>query len=289
MNKKLLAAYGLKWNPFATEVPAETLKLTPKIDHFIWRMENQIKEGGFALVTGEPGSGKSVALRMLSERLRALRDVSVGVMLRPQCGAADFYRELGHLFGVSLTPNNRWAGSRALREKWLTHIDAALFRPVLIIDEAQQMQPAVLSELRLLSSVDFDSRSLLTVILCGDGRLTEKLSSSELAPVQSRIRVRLCMEHTPPPQLAECLQHALEQAGNHKLMTAEVIGCVAEQAGGNFRTMMTMANDLLASAIRNEQKQIDEKLYLELFSLPASRLNERGQKPKAAVAQTRGR
>lgn len=283
MNKKLLAAYGLKWNPFAAEVPAETLKLTPRIEHFIWRMENQIKEGGFALVTGEPGSGKSVALRLLSERLRTLRDVSVGVLIRPQSGAADFYRELGHLFGVSLSPNNRWAGSRALRDKWLAHIEAALFRPVLIIDEAQQMQPAVLSELRLLSSVDFDSRSLLTVILSGDGRLLDKLNSSELAPVQSRIRVRLAMEHTPPPQLAECLQHSLEQAGNHKLMTTEVITALAEQAGGNFRTMMTMANDLLASAIRNEQKQIDEKLYLELFSLPAERT-----RPKA-VAQSRAR
>jgi len=283
MNKKLLAAYSLKWNPFAPEVPAETLSVTPRIEHFIWRMENQLKEGGFALVTGEPGSGKSVALRLLSERLRTLRDVSVGMLSRPQCGAADFYRELGHLFGVSLSPNNRWAGSRALREKWLAHIDAALFRPVLIIDEAQQMQPAVLSELRLLSSVDFDSRSLLTVILCGDARLVQKLGSDELAPVYSRIRVRLATEHTPPPQLAECLQRAIEQAGNHKLMTPEVIATLAEHAGGNLRTMMTMANDLLAMAIKNDQKQIDEKLYLELFSPPAERTRVK------AVAQARER
>jgi type II secretory pathway predicted ATPase ExeA len=235
------------------------------------------------MVTGDPGSGKSVALRVLSERLRALRDVTVGVLTRPQSGMADFYREIGHLFGVSLSPNNRWAGSRALREKWLAHIESALFRPVLIIDEAQQMLPVVMSELRLLSSVDFDSRSLLTVVLSGDGRLLEKLKGDELAPLHSRIRVKLLMEYTPPPQLAECLQHALEQAGNPKLMTPDVITAIAEHAGGNFRAMMTTANDLLAAAIRQEQKQIDEKLYLELFSPPVERT-----RPKAVV-QARGR
>jgi hypothetical protein len=89
--------------------------------------------------------------------------VTVGVLSRPQSGTADFYRELGDLFGVTLTPHNRWAGSKALREKWLAHIESSLFRPVLIIDEAQEMKPIVLAELRLMSSMDLDARSVLTV------------------------------------------------------------------------------------------------------------------------------
>ena len=71
MNKKLLSLYGLKWNPFAPEVPAEALQITPRIDSFCWRVENLAREGGFALVTGEPGAGKSAALRILVERLGA--------------------------------------------------------------------------------------------------------------------------------------------------------------------------------------------------------------------------
>jgi type II secretory pathway predicted ATPase ExeA len=60
------------------------------------------REGGFALAIGDPGAGKSAALRMLAEHLGNLRDIVVGVLSRPQASLADFYRELGHLFSVPL-------------------------------------------------------------------------------------------------------------------------------------------------------------------------------------------
>src|ERR1700726_3408981 len=83
MNKKMLALYGLKWNPFAPDVPVEGLQLTPRIDSFCWRVEQLAGEGGFAVVTGAPGAGKSVTLRVLAERLAGLRDVQVGGVSRP--------------------------------------------------------------------------------------------------------------------------------------------------------------------------------------------------------------
>jgi len=52
VNKKLLALYGLKWNPFAPDVPVEALHVTPRIESFCWRVQQLIGEGGFALVTG---------------------------------------------------------------------------------------------------------------------------------------------------------------------------------------------------------------------------------------------
>jgi type II secretory pathway predicted ATPase ExeA len=63
-------------------------------------------------------------------------------------------------------------------EKWLHHIDSSLFRPVLLIDEAQEMSPPVFSELRLLSSADLDSRSILTTVLAGDRRLANRLEGN---------------------------------------------------------------------------------------------------------------
>ena len=79
MNHNLKALYGLKYNPFSPDLPLEALHLTTKLDDFAWRIEHGLAhEGGFALITGEPGTGKSVALRVLAERLERLREISVG-------------------------------------------------------------------------------------------------------------------------------------------------------------------------------------------------------------------
>mgnify|MGYP001576289303 FL=1 len=124
MNKNLLSLYGLKWNPFTPDLPTEACRVTPRVEHFCQRVENLARDGGFALATGEPGTGKSVALRILVSRLGALRDVTVGVLTRPQCTEADFYRELGATFGVDLAPHNRWRCATLLRERWQAHIEA---------------------------------------------------------------------------------------------------------------------------------------------------------------------
>ena len=69
MNKRLLNLYSLKFNPFSSQLPAMALWVTPQVQSFCWRIEHQIGEGGFALAVGEPGVGKSAALRILSEHL----------------------------------------------------------------------------------------------------------------------------------------------------------------------------------------------------------------------------
>jgi general secretion pathway protein A len=266
MNKKLLSLYSLKFNPFSPEIPAAALWVAPPLENFCWRIEQQVGEGGFALAIGDPGTGKSAALRLLAERLGQLRDVTVGVLTRPQAGLADFYRELGELFQVPLSPHNRWAGAKVLREKWHNHIETSLYRPVLLIDEAQEMNPTVLCELRLLASADLDSRSILTVILAGDARLAAKLDCPELSPLASRVRCRLRTEALTPQQLLACLTHLLKGAGNPKLMSAPLLQTLCEHAAGNLRLLMNMANDLLAAACQQEREVIDEKLYFEVFS-----------------------
>lgn len=269
MTKKLLALYGLKWNPFAAELPPDALITTPKVEAFCWRIEHShVREGGFALITGDPGTGKSVVLRLLAERLGRLRDLTVGALTHPQSRVADFYRELGDLFGVALKPHNRWNGFKTLRERWLAHLESTLLRPVLLIDEAQEMPPVVLSELRLLASAHFDSRSLLSVVLAGDGRLAELLRREELLPLGSRIRTRLSLEYASREELRACVQHRLDAAGNATLMTAELMTTLCEHALGNYRVLTTMAAELLAVAAQRELAQLDEKLYLEVFAAP---------------------
>ena len=264
----LLSLYALKWNPFSPGLPVEGVFASPRTETFVRRCETYLREGGFAMTTGLPGAGKSVTMRIVDDRLSRSRDVMVRTISHPQSRITDFYRELGDLFGVPLSPHNRWGGFKAIRDKWQTHIDATMIKPVLIIDEAQEMIPSVLSELRLLTSRDFDSRSLLFVVLAGDARLLEKLKSDDLLPLRSRIRTHLVIEPSTPDELAECLRHVLAAAGNASLMTPAVITALSEHAGGSLRTMMSMGYDLLAAAAERDVRQIDDKLFFEVFALP---------------------
>ena len=269
MNPTLKALYGLKYNPFSPELPLEALHLTPKLEDFAWRIEHGLaQEGGFALIAGEPGTGKSVALRVLAARLERLREVTVGGLEHPQSNLADFYREMGDVFGVALQPHNRWAGFRVLRERWLAHIDSTLIRPILLIDEAQEMHPGVLNELRILTATRFDSRAILSVVLAGDRRLLHKLRREELLPLGSRIRTRLLLEPATSEELRACLIHLLAAAGNAQLMTRELIATLCDHALGNYRVLATLANELLSVAAQRQLDVLDEKLYLEVFSAP---------------------
>jgi type II secretory pathway predicted ATPase ExeA len=277
----MLALYGLKWNPFTPNVPTEALHVTPRLESFCWRVQQLAGDGGFALVTGAPGCGKSATLRILAASLATLRDATVGVISRPQANIADFYREMGDLFGVELRPHNRFAGAKILRQRWLAHIQGTLSRPVLVVDEAQEMQSSVLAELRLLASTDLDSNILLTVVLAGDGRLAERLRSEEFLPLASRVRVRLPIERASPEDLRECLRNVLHQAGAPTLMTPEVIATICDHAQGNPRALMIMADNLLQAAVQREARQIDETLFFEVCAVPAT------SEPKAAARRRR--
>lgn len=264
--KKLLSQYGLKWNPFTKEIPIEGLARLPRIEEFCWRAENLVMDGGFAMITGDVGTGKSATLRCLFDHLSKLRELNVQELERSQSSLADFYREIGTLFSVDFKVTNRFNTFKLLREKWQAHIESTLFRPVLLIDEAQDMYPVVLSELRSISSIHFDSRSIITVILCGDERLPDKLGTSELMPLKSRIRTRLVTEPMSPKDLAQTLSETIEKAGNPNLMTKEVIHTLADHSLGNLRAMMNMGTELLETALKRDLPQIDEKLFLEFYS-----------------------
>ena len=184
---------------------------------------------------------------------------------RPQSKSPDFYRELGDIFAVKLAPHNRWCGFKALRERWKAHVASSRIRPVLLIDEAQEMNPDVLCELRILSSADFDATSLLMVVLSGDGRLLELLRHEDLVPLGTRIRTRLVTEAASREELLELLHHALEKAGNASLMTAELMDTLVDHSAGNCRLLMSMGGELLAHGMAHEIAQLDEKCYLEVY------------------------
>jgi len=266
MNRSQLTFFGLKFNPFAQTVPIDALYTPPSVDVFCRRIDASLHDGGFALVTGEPGCGKSVALRLLAQRLATHPDVVVATIDHPQSRPADFYRQLGDRFGVPLSTGNRWGGFKALRTRWADHIASCHLRPILIIDEAQQMIDAVFAELRILASKEFDSQSLLSVVFAGDARLVDRFRHPDMIPLGTRIRRRLVVDYASRDDLLACLNHILDAAGNSALLSKELQATVADHAAGNYRVLMNTCDELLAAAFDRQKAILDEKLFIEVFA-----------------------
>jgi len=266
MNRSALHFFGLKFNPFEPGVPVEAIFVPSPVDAFCRRIEASLHDGGFATVTGEPGSGKSIVLRLLAHRLSTQRDVIVASIDHPQSRPLDFYRELGDRFGIPLSMCNRWGGFKALRARWSDHIASCCLRPILIIDEAQQMLDSVFAELRILSSKEFDSQSLLSVVFAGDARLTDRFRHPDMAPLGTRIRRRLVIDYASRDDLLACLEHLLDAAGNSALLTKELQAALADHAAGNYRVLMNTADELLLAAFERQKPVLDEKLFLEVFA-----------------------
>ncbi len=199
------------------------------------------------MIHGDPGSGKSVVMRLLAERLARLADLSVGVIHHPQSNLSDFDRELGDIFSISIRVSNRWGGFKALRARWLDHLGSASRRPVVLVDEAQEMTPMVLSELRLLASARFDSQSR-----CAWCSRAMRGSSTNCVARNSSPWARgsehACTGVATREELLACLEHLLATAGNASLMTKQLRNTLCDHAAGNYRIFIGMAAELLMTA-----------------------------------------
>jgi type II secretory pathway predicted ATPase ExeA len=270
-DRKLLAYYGLKFHPFLPTVPVEDLWLPPGAESFLFRIETLVMDGGFGLLSGDPGLGKSKLLQALAVRLGKVQGVVVGVAERPTSTLGDFYRELGHLFGVNLAPANRYGAFSALRQRWREHFATSLLRPVLLLDEAQDAFASTLDEIRALGSERFDSAHLLAVVLVGDARLPERFRSPDLLPLGTRIRTRLALQPFGREDLAAFLDHVIDRAGDPGLLTAPLKATLVEHAAGNPRVLCTLGGELLDMALQRGRPFVDEALFLEAFDRTAKK------------------
>ena len=276
--KHQLTLLGLKWNPFTQDIPIEGIVIPENVRKYQWKIENLVMEGGFAIICGDSGTGKSILLRTIEDHLKSLREVKVGTLSRPQSNLSDFYRELGSIYDISFKTNNKFGGYRSLRDKWHLHIESTLFRPVLIIDEAQEMPETTLSELRLLSSTKLDSQVVLSVILAGDKRLLDKFRSPSLLPLGSRIRTRIQTESLPKDHLNDQLTEVLAKAGNPTLMTKDLKKTLIDHAGRNWRVLTTMAREILVETIAKQQTQMTEDIFFELYRSTKTKKTDPGKR-----------
>ncbi|MFM8552377.1 MAG: ExeA family protein [Nitrospiraceae bacterium] len=177
-------------------------------ERFRWLLQSP----GIGLLTGEPGVGKTAALRQLTTTLNPHR-YQVIYLAETDFGRTDLYRSLALALG--LEPAYRRAQLwRDLKTRILDQVDGKHLLPIWIIDEAQNLPPEFFKDFPAFLNFAFDSRDLMTVWLVGHPALAQTLNRAPYAALAGRLQVRI---HLRPvierERFAQLIQHALTTAG----------------------------------------------------------------------------
>jgi MSHA biogenesis protein MshM len=202
--------FGLTHEPLGKQAPElwDDGPLARLKQRFDWLLERP----GIGLLTGEPGVGKTAALRAIAASLNPHR---YQVLYQPETdfGRLDLYRGLALALGLE-PPHRRAALWRALKARIQEMADAKPLLPIWVIDEAQNLPPEFFRDLPAFLNFAFDSRDLMTVWLLGHPSLARTLARAPYAALAGRIQVRVTLAPVlERERFAALLQHGLQQAG----------------------------------------------------------------------------
>jgi general secretion pathway protein A len=167
--------------------------------------------GGFVLLTGEIGTGKTTVCRCFLEQIPA--NCNVAYIFNPKLTVNELLQAIGDEFGLAASPDASVKAQVDALNRYLLAQHAAGRNNVLIIDEAQNLSVDVLEQLRLLTNLETSQRKLLQIILIGQPELRQLLAQPELAQLAQRVIARYHLDALAPAETAGYVQHRLAVAG----------------------------------------------------------------------------
>ncbi len=204
-------AFGLTEKPFSLTPDPDFLFLSEShqkaLDHLLFGLESG---DGFIVVTGDVGVGKTTVCRAL---LRQLSDRYVtSIVLNPMLTEKELIRGILEDFGAACGGGTKKDYLDALDRFLLASAETGK-RPVLIVDEAQDLTPALLEQVRLLSNLETEKRKLIQIVLLGQRELKDKLSMYELRQLDQRVTVRAQILPLDRKEMRRYIDHRLSVAG----------------------------------------------------------------------------
>ncbi|MEI6218777.1 MAG: AAA family ATPase [bacterium] len=204
--------YGLKENPFSVTPDPRYLYFSPHHQeaycHIIYGIEQR---KGFIEITGEVGCGKTTICRAV---LSALSDtVKTALILNPTLSETQLLRAMLNDFGLPVHGRDRLTYIETLN-RFLLQMNASGANVALLIDEAQDLSPNVMEQVRLLSNLETDQHKLIQIVLVGQPELKQRLESTGLRQLRQRIAVRYHISLLTREQTAVYIGHRLKVAGS---------------------------------------------------------------------------
>ena len=206
--------YGLKEKPFDLHPDPGFLYMSRGHENAYTHLAYAIRENkGFVIVTGEIGSGKTTLINFLLTKIR--QNVEVGLISNTSLTPEQFIMMLCEEFEVPLDGSNSMDKARMLAKfhEFLLKQFTKKKRVILIVDEAQNLTPEALEEIRMLSNLEAEKHHLIQIILVGQPELKYKLQLKELAQFAQRITVHCHLEGLGAEELDHYIRYRLQVAG----------------------------------------------------------------------------
>jgi len=254
--------FGMKFNPFSKEISEDNLFESTDFKELESRLKYLQQTRGIGLVIGEPGTGKSTALRKYVRGLNHSLYKPCYVALSTLT-VMDFYHNLTQILGE--IPAHR-------KIKMFTQIQDSInsfyydqkITPVIILDEIHMATSGILEDLRLLFNFRMDSANPYILILCGQPPIRNRLAMNANIPLRQRISVRYMMKGLRKEEISEYVQSRLKISGTRKdIFLPESMESIYSNTGGFVRLVNNLATAALMYAASVKKDYIDSEVIFQ--------------------------
>jgi general secretion pathway protein A len=252
--------FGLREKPFSVTPDPRFLFLSQSHQEALGQLLYGIDERkGFIAITGEVGTGKTLLCRALLERLG--HHVHTALVFNSFLSDLELLRSITEDFGISAVD--------CTRKGLIDRLNAFLIQEfrdgrnaVLIIDEAQNLAPEVLEQIRMLSNLETERGKLLQIILVGQPELRQQLARPDLRQLNQRIAIRYHLQPFNQQETADYIHHRLLVAGSHGgvKFSPRALSCIYHYADGIPRRINLLCDRALLSAYVQGNMVIDRKI-----------------------------
>lgn len=276
------AFFGFTEQPFSIAPDPRFLFLGPRHQEALVHLRHGLTgSGGFLLLTGEVGTGKTTLSRAIISELE--EELEVVFILNPKLTELELLAAIAEGFGI--TTVNEHSSLKALTDALSHYLMAAVEKrkhPVVLIDEAQHLFPAALEQLRLLTNLESDAKKLLSVVLIGQPELRQLLQRQELRQVAQRIVARYQLLPFSRKETEHYINHRLALAnGKPETFDKKARQIIWQTTQGTPRLINLLCDRALQIAARQEQLVVNRHIILAATSaLPHTNEN----KPKSNIS-----
>jgi general secretion pathway protein A len=259
------AFFNLTQKPFDLLPDPDFLFMSSSHKKVLSYLDYGIRERvGFILLTGEVGSGKTTIIRNLIKK--NLSDVVLSKIFNTRVDSEQLIAMINDDFGLPILNKDKITLLRDLNSFLIDQFVKGN-KPVLIIDEAQNLNHDLLEEIRMLSNLETDNAKLLQIILVGQPELRKTLASATLVQLRQRISINCHIQPLSRPEIELYILHRLEKAGDREAasFSEETIDIIFTYSRGIPRLINIICDFILLAAFAEETRIVDAALVLDII------------------------